>query len=622
MKKIYLAHIPLQNDSAVNAPIYLPYSVGLLWSYAQTFQSIRQTFCLGGFLFLREQHTQALSIIQDPYLVGFSCYAWNMNYSMELARQIKLQFPKCIIVAGGPHIPLEDLNFFKQHPYIDIIVYREGEISFKNLLIALACNESLDSVDGIAYNKNGDLCSTKSPERVENLDQIPSPYTSGLFDTVVDYCQKHKIVYNALIETNRGCPFQCTFCDWGAGNLGKVKKFDLRRVKKELLWMAKNKVEYITNCDANFGIFKDRDFEITKFVIRLKKRYGWPKIFDNNWHKNNNQSTVELAKMLMEAGMQRRFTSSLQSMNEATLKSIKRRNMSAEKIQQIVDFAALKGIKTQTELLIGLPDETYKSFQNAYKNIIDTGIIPSAAPVIILPNSEMGQKSYRQKYNLKTKFFNKPSTYTNEIEELIIETNTMTEPEYQRIVLWVWLVQQLHFLGYTNLVLDYLTIEKGIDFIDFYETLLNLLLEDKSFEPNKVFRPLKTHIDDGITNQLTFGAVNYDLHNRIGNYNRNSFYDGLKEILRPIIADDIILDDLIKLQNFNQADINRENFVIISTRTNLYDYIYNQQALNSKSTNYAVEHVGIDNNRYATFGEYIVQTRFSQSWKTKINRIE
>jgi putative methyltransferase len=540
---------------------------------------------------------------------------------MELARRIKQKFPKCVIIAGGPSAPVEDNDFFTTHPYIDILVYREGEISFKNVLLSLAGEMSIDQVGGIAYNCDGQLIRNNQPVRVENLDDVPSPYLTGLFDNLVVQCKARGITCNALIETNRGCPFQCTFCDWGAGTLGKVKKFDLRRVKKELLWMVRNKVEYLGNCDANFGAFKERDLEITKFIIRLKKRYGYPRMFDNNWHKNNNQSTVELAKMLMDAGLLRKFTSSIQSMNEEVLSSIKRKNLSDSNIKQIVNFARSHGIQTQTEMIIGLPEETYESFQNAYVHLIETGMIPSASPLVILPNSEMSQKKYREQYGLKTKMFTKSFTYTDESEELVIQTNTMTTDEYQRLSLWVWFIQQFHFHGYTNLIYDYFHRARGWDLKEFYENLLTLMLEPRDLEPNRVFAPYRNHVADGLSNQLTLGAINYDLHNCMGNLSRLPFYAGLRELISNLAdTSQTILDDLIVLQNYNQAALDREQVEIITLNSNLYDYIYHNESLVVTSTDYCVEHSGVNLDQFGTFGAYLVQSRFSGAWQTSISR--
>jgi len=79
-----------------------------------------------------------------------------------------------------------------------------------------------------------------------------------------------------LWETNRGCPFQCTFCDWGSAIAAKVSQFDLERLLKEVDWFADKKIEFIFTCDANYGMLA-RDYDITKYVADTKQRLGYPK---------------------------------------------------------------------------------------------------------------------------------------------------------------------------------------------------------------------------------------------------------------------------------------------------------------------------------------------------------
>ena len=87
-------------------------------------------------------------------------------------------------------------------------------------------------------------------------------------------------------ETNRGCPFQCTFCDWGSATAAKVTKFEQERLDAELQWMADRKIQYVFVCDANFGIQK-RDVEIAESVAKIKQKTGYPHGF-----------SVQIPKML------------------------------------------------------------------------------------------------------------------------------------------------------------------------------------------------------------------------------------------------------------------------------------------------------------------------------------
>ena len=618
MSNVYLVQIPFQLY-AESTFVYFPYSVGLLWSYAQTFTIVKENFSLKEIVFLKEKPEDILNRLDNPKVVGLSCYMWNMNYTMNLAKLIKTAYPDCLIIAGGPSVPVLDDNFLNEHPYLDILVYREGEVTFANILRALAAKEDLNTVGGIAFRKNGVPYRTTSAVRVDNLNDIPSPYLLGLFDNIVTKAKDHKVIFNGIIETNRGCPFSCTFCDWGNGTLGKVKKFDLTRVKKELLWLAKNKVEYITNCDANFGIYKERDMEICRFMTRLKRRYGYPQTFDTNWHKNNDGSIVTMAKHLLEHKMLRRFTSSMQSGNTITLQAIKRRNLSDASVREIIKVAQENNITTRTELIIGLPEETYESFQLAYVSVIEQGLMPNASPLQILPNSEMAEKEYRKRYGLKTQFVKQNYAFTDEVEEIVIETNTMKAHELERLILWVWFIQQFHFCGYTNVIYDYFKKTRGYNLAVFYEKLLDLMLLDNDRLPNQILRPFHNHMTNGTTARLTFGEINQPMHDRMGWHERKKFYHDLKQIVTAMLDDDVALvDDIVQLQDFNQASMDREQAEAFDLSTNLYDFIYGDKPLVYETTRYLVEHDGIDLSIFSSFGEFVVRRRFEREWRTRI----
>ena len=209
----------------------------------------------------------------NPAVVGLSSYVWNVSYNEALASAIKNRYPKCKIIIGGAETPNKSKNFFVNKPYIDYLVHQEGELSFTGLLQSFIGLRDEETVPGISINRAGKTLMTGPSQRVIDLSNVPSPYTMGLFDKLPEmYPGK---IWNAIIETNRGCPFMCTFCDWGGVTFSKVKKFNLERIQEELDWMGQNKIEIVTNTDANFGIFKDRDMQITNMLIDTKQKYGY-----------------------------------------------------------------------------------------------------------------------------------------------------------------------------------------------------------------------------------------------------------------------------------------------------------------------------------------------------------
>src|SRR6185503_10105650 len=97
--------------------------------------------------------------------------------------------------------------------------------------------------------------------RLRDLAQIASPFLDGTFDAL--YATHRDRFGAAVLETNRGCPFACTFCDWGQATQSRVHELPFDRVAAELDWVARSGLGYLYIVDANFGI-RPRDIEIIR----------------------------------------------------------------------------------------------------------------------------------------------------------------------------------------------------------------------------------------------------------------------------------------------------------------------------------------------------------------------
>ncbi len=278
---------------------YLPYSCGLLWAHAQTNQVVKNYFILDKLVYSREdQKTLSLELSKND-VIAFSTYVWNRNYNFDLAKKVKELNPNVLIIFGGPELPITKENIFKDIiPFADIVVKSEGEYIFTSLLESYLTEKNYKGISGILINSNGDVIDTGNAIRIENLDTVPSPYLIGVFDEILPKEQE----WNGTLETNRGCPYKCTFCDWGSLTYSKVKKFGLERVFSELKWMSDNKIGYLDVADANFGIFIERDNMIVDKLIEYQQKTGYPYRTGWSWAKNQQSEVVKIAKKLINTG--------------------------------------------------------------------------------------------------------------------------------------------------------------------------------------------------------------------------------------------------------------------------------------------------------------------------------
>ena len=281
---------------------YLPYSVGVLWSYVQQFPKIRDNIVLDQLIWNRTDIRINIDLLKKSDIIAFSTYIWNKNYNYALAKQLKEINPACIIIFGGPEVPITKHDIFKRYPFMDIVVKGEGEITFKNILECIADDTTYDHIEGLLINRNGTAVDTGESKRIDALQDIPSPYLTGVFDKII--AETPNIEWNATLETNRGCPYACTFCDWGSLTYNKVKKFDLTRVFNELEWIGKNKCGFVSITDANFGMFIERDNAIADKLLEIQDTYGYPYTYSITWAKNQKPEVFNIVAKLIKVKRQ------------------------------------------------------------------------------------------------------------------------------------------------------------------------------------------------------------------------------------------------------------------------------------------------------------------------------
>lgn len=459
---------------------FLPYSVALLQAYTlrHALQLSRYTFLPILFERLPLQENIQESLLAD--ILAFSTYVWNMNYSLAMAHKLKQIKPQTITIFGGPQVPDRAEAFLRQNPQVDVCCHGEGETVFLELLDSLPAR-NWSQIKGISYlSDEGLFIHQPRADRRKDLDAIPSPYLLGIFDPLFKKYPNYR--WTAPWETNRGCPFSCTFCDWGSATAAKVNRFGMERLQAEIRWFARHRIDMVYCCDANFGILP-RDIEITEYMVQTKDKMTYPRGFYIQNAKNATERTYQIQKQITQSGMNPDVTLSLQSVNPEVLKAIRRDNISLEAYKELQHRFQRDGINTYTDFLVGLPGETYASFADGIERIISEGQhnIIKFYNVYILPNAEMAQPEYRKKYGLitaKTPYYEPYFPVNLEVQEwqeMIVGHDTLPPEDWCRIRVLAWWVEIL-YINRKLLQLPLILIWKltGIGFREMFETYLNI----------------------------------------------------------------------------------------------------------------------------------------------------
>ena len=379
----------------------MPYSIGLLQSYVQANAAnpLRYEFLIP--VHLRIRVDEALTKMEGADIVGFSAYVWNIRPSLEIARRIKEANPSTLIVFGGPQVPNNAEIFLRKNSFIDVVIHGEGEIGFLAVLENLE-EQNWTKVPSASFINCDDVYQSNpaAPRMIDHGEEL-SPYLKNVFLPLIK-SNPHEH-WLAIWETNRGCPFACTYCDWGSSIQSKVNKFEINRLYKEVSWFAENKIEFVFCADANFGML-ERDYDIAACVAESKNNFGYPLTISVQNTKNATEKSYKVQKLLADSKLNMSITLSFQSTDEQTLKNIKRDNISLKSFKELQRRFTNDKIPTYTDIIIGLPGESYNSYANGVSSIIEGGQHNRIffMNLSILPNAEMGDPEYQKRFGLIT----------------------------------------------------------------------------------------------------------------------------------------------------------------------------------------------------------------------------
>ena len=559
MKNVYLFQPQYTNFFNGKLNNWIPYSAGCLWNYASQFNDVTAEYTLKDLFFKRDPIIDVLTNLTEPAICGFSCYVWNTKYCLEAAKHIKSKWPNCVIIFGGPEISERYIN---EYSFIDYIIRGEGEQSFVDLLRNIR--------DNIPTNK------IIHKSRMENLS-YPGPYASGIFDKLLK--DNPDIHWSATFETNRGCPYSCTFCDWGSLTYSKVKRFELDQLKSEFDWIRQKPITYIFLADANFGMFKNRDLTIAQMLKDASDNSNID-VIHLQGAKQSSEIAFEIGNILQDkyAGV----TVSMQSMNQDTLSAINRKNLEINDIKKIMQLSEIHQIPTYTELILGLPLETKETWCDGICELLELGQHNSIDVWFtqLLENSELSTIESKTKYGIVSRRY---SNYVNFEElskynfdgieeeiELVIATNTMSTKELIESYLYSWIIIQWHILGYSQIIAKYLRFVHNITYRSFYDHLLTVIKNDTYFGNH--YSTLYTMLDESIHNKKPVGNFMISAH-VFHQYYNNEYYLNKQSIFEFVFrAASMICDvpaSILELQKYFIYDEDQQYPITIESSFNL-----------------------------------------------------
>lgn len=327
-------------------------------------------------------------LMENPEVLAFSCYIWNIEYIKRIAYILKTANPKVKIIFGGPEVSYGIEKIMENNIFIDYIVFGEGEKTFNELYDFFNNKvEDITKIDGVAFRKGDDIIINNNRELIDNLDEIPSP-----FDNIGS--NDKKMLY---YESSRGCPFNCSFCMSSVEK--KVRFFSLTRVKKDLDKLLQTDARQIKFVDRTFNVNQDRSIDIMKYIIENNKKNI--RIHYEITAEIMNDKFLEFLKTVPVNMFQ--FEIGVQSLNMETLSEINR-IMSLEKLEYVVkNIKSNNNIHQHLDLISGLPYEDYNSFIKSFNGVFNLEVEKIQLGSLKVLN---GTKIYRDKLKHEIKHLN------------------------------------------------------------------------------------------------------------------------------------------------------------------------------------------------------------------------
>ena len=381
--------------------------------------------------------------LQPPHILMVGNYMWNESLGHFFLRKVKQYNPDALAVMGGPNIskePERQIDYVAMHSEIDLYIHGEADFTAAEIVAAfLDADRSVTrllerELPSSVYRRNGVLYRTSTRPRLHSLDDIVSPYLSGVMDEFFD----GRLA--PMLETNRGCPFKCKFCVQGTEFYNKVSHFDLERLRAEIEYIARTnharspEMGTLRIADPNFGMYS-RDVEISEMIGHMQKRYGWPTFIDATTGKNKPERIIECLEKVNGALV---LYQAVQSLDDEVLRNIDRSNIKLDAYQKIMVHVRGRGLRSNSDLILGLPGESKESHLRGLYQLIDAGTDQAHCfQAMVLKGSDLETIEVRERYKFLTRFRVLPKNYgiyadekVFDIEEIIVGSDTLPFDHY------------------------------------------------------------------------------------------------------------------------------------------------------------------------------------------------
>ncbi|MBU0898230.1 MAG: B12-binding domain-containing radical SAM protein [Nanoarchaeota archaeon] len=298
---------------------------------------------------------ELLNIVSVGYdIIIMNTSTVSIDSDMETIKKIKIMSPATIIAAFGTHLTVLHNEILKSNPALDVVIRGEPEMTALELCQAIRDSKNFLKVKGTSAQKDSKIYVNKTREWIEDLDSLPWPARHLLPNNL--YYDFYLNRRHTLVQTARGCPFQCIFCVariyYGDQSRFRSPKSVLDEIEFEVV---KNGFKAVTFWADTFTLKRDFVMELCKGLIDRK--------IDIKWFANSRAGTIdmEMLKLMKKSGCVGLSIGIESGVQE--LLDVAKKGTTIPMIRDSVRMIKDSGINVITSFLCGLPGETKETFK-------------------------------------------------------------------------------------------------------------------------------------------------------------------------------------------------------------------------------------------------------------------
>lgn len=481
------------NPNSYDVDIYMPYIYGLLRRMCDIVPKLEKELNWYHPVYMNNVVNDLLKDydVNSIDVLALSCYTWNRELNYRISKVVKEANPNCFVLAGGPEPDSDNpQRYFSKYPLIDIIVKREADHALPLIMDEIVNGtHQFDKITGLVINGVGDT----GPVKYNRIypDSVYMRYEDVYNKIASDLLKNNKRPVQ-LLEGDRGCPYQCAFCNKGGYEYKETTFTPLESVFQDIDWGGRNQVYYVDIVNSNFGRFK-RDVDIARKLVESKCKHGYPELAFYSGAKTHSAEMAEILIELNKRDMLQHHLIALQSTNPDALDASNRVNMSKEDYLYLAKVSADHNIPACSQFILGLPGDTYEGTKNSYTSVMDMGLADNFMmfPYQVLPGSLAYTQKYRDEWEFETVVRHNQrqrrkiafkTEHTSETE-FLVGCSTFNKEDY--IKMWRFSASILAYVGgnITRFLSTYLRLNHGISYLDFYSGLV----EDFMMNPEYFF---------------------------------------------------------------------------------------------------------------------------------------